>query len=438
VVNYQDLDDSGAYKELLDLAERHLDSTEGKYWKIHGLYRLGHLEESLDYANTVKSCFNNDKLLGRVYTQLGKIYGGLGDIDNALDALQKGLDLNRELDDHILIAESMLNMGNMYRANGQLDIALETYENSLELLQDTEDNVKIAFALNNIGVILGDKGHFTKAEEYYQNSLTQIEKTGNISYISVVLQGLGNLYFLQGDLEKSKTYHLRSLELKEELGNNELLVPTLAEIMQINIEEGDMNTAKSYLNRIEELAERTSNKVIKLYWKYCKAIYLKNKKRNKYKVDAERIFEEIVATNDFRFEILIDTFYHLIELLVIEFKMYGEPVVLDEIENYVTTLYEIAQEHQIFPSIVDSLILRAKLSAAKNKVEKALAFIEQALITSEERGLTLHLARAEKEKENLITTMKELKKVIENKPIADMIDNMELLDYIQLIQKYRR
>jgi hypothetical protein len=186
---------------------------------------------------------------------------------------------------------------------------------------------------------------------------------------------------------------------------------------------------------LEKLSIEIANKKIELFYQYTRARFLKTSARIHDKVEAEKILEKISKENDFDFNILVASLIHLIELLIIEYQTYNVDEVLQEIQEHINRLFEVAQKQQLFITQVNVLILKAKLAVVNKDFEKAIKLYDQAIFTAENRHLTKYIEYAKSEKDDFMNDIVEMQKSIKLSNVSQIIKKVQLLKYVKKAQR---
>ncbi|OLS22952.1 MAG: hypothetical protein HeimC2_28510 [Candidatus Heimdallarchaeota archaeon LC_2] len=400
---YDILNNEGRYKELFEYSEQNLDSgLEAKYWRLHALWRMGNLDEALETAKEYESEFVEDKQWNTKF--LSRFSG-------------------------------------IYTYMGEYDLGLRYCQRSLNIAEETNNWRQISIELNGIALIYGYKGDVDLQLEYLHKSLAILlsKQVDNTEGHIIVLGNIGRVYQSKGDSDNALQNFQKAVVLAEEFGNPQLIGLQLTFLIYYHLirnEPENRFEVQSYLDRLGALQQNNDDKVINLYYDLCSARFLKNSSRNRDKVEAESLFRKIVNGENRNFEIKILAIYELLELLIFEYKTYKEDEVLDEVHSYLSEIYEITQEKHMFPMLVSCLILRSKLKIVEGALEGGLKYLEQAILTAEEKGLTMWLEQALTEKSKITQEYQEMKKLIENNvSLSERMDKIAVLDYLKIAQK---
>ncbi|WXT99577.1 MAG: Photosystem I assembly protein Ycf3 [Catillopecten margaritatus gill symbiont] len=113
---------------------------------IHGLnqlgllsQRMGKVEESIKYFQTILKNSNNQQHKGVALGNLGLAYARLGKVDKAIEYYQQALEISREIKDRQGEGSDLGNLGVAYADLGKVDKAIEYYQQALEISREIKD-----------------------------------------------------------------------------------------------------------------------------------------------------------------------------------------------------------------------------------------------------------------------------------------------------------
>jgi tetratricopeptide (TPR) repeat protein len=327
------------------------------------------------------------------------------------------------------------NLGIVHWIKGNLDLALDCFFKSYNLKKNFNFPLDNAMYLNNIGMIYADRGELDTAFEYYNKSLALQEGLGKSDDLALTLNNIGILYYDKDEVDISLDYHTRALELWSESDNPLNISESYIEIIKCLLVKNELEISSEYLLKFKELNDSNDNKYVYLKYHLAQAIYLKSSMRMKDKVLAQTILTELVEINDFSFERLIESLNHLIELLIYEYQVNSLPEVYDEITEYITKMSEIASKQNMFAVIIGSLILQAKLKCVENKYEEGMKFFDEAINFCKERNLNEYQIKINKEKEELINNITELRNFTSDN-LAERLEKAQILEYITYMRQF--
>ena len=152
------------------------EEQQNNYIKGDSLEKAGAYSEAAETYEkaailSADSAEQNLKLATRALSGAGGCYYQVGQFDKAIDNFQRGLKVNRKLNNEMSVATSLNNVGMVYKAWGNFDKALEFYQQALEIDQKNNDKAGMSTDFNNIGGAYYNKGMNEKALEFYRKAL---------------------------------------------------------------------------------------------------------------------------------------------------------------------------------------------------------------------------------------------------------------------------
>ncbi|MHA2295676.1 MAG: hypothetical protein ACXADA_06630 [Candidatus Hodarchaeales archaeon] len=196
-------------------------------------------------------------------------------------------------------------------------------------------------------------------------------------------------YRAKGDINAAVKYAKQALVLSEKVGNNTVTARVLYSLVAFSLEQHQFKEAKVYSQQLENLWIQMnqlnskkkgfirSQKTISQYARLSKAIILKTSPRMRDKGKAQDIYQQVTEEEIIDFEITYDAMLNLCELLLFESKTLGEKVVLQEAKILVQQLDEQARQQQSFSSVVEILLLQAKLSLVEGDLTTSVEFLKK-------------------------------------------------------------
>lgn len=353
---------------------------------LENLWRLGRLDEAFDILENTENSLHlletsNEKLTikSELLHQKGTIYYVKGDLDKSISILRKSLTLRKKLNDNLLLGRTLNNLGRVVWQKGDLDKALTYLSESLKLSLKEGDENLIAKLYNNIGRIYRQKGFLDIAYVYFKKGLAIREKLNNFQETAFSLTNIAILYHQEGNIEQSFQVFVKALELHERIGNNFDIAETIFRIIFLLVNIND-DRCESYLTKLEQIKEiLVDNNLINQQYSLSKALILKNSIRNRHKVEAEIIFEQILKEETTNHEYKIISMYNLCDLLLSEYQITNNQDLLDEIRPLINRLVKISEEQKSSAVLADVYWLETQISLV-NKLDKDFNLIEK-LIT---------------------------------------------------------
>lgn len=184
----------------------------GEYIKA---YRFAIKTDSIEKSNKIKSA--------ETLNLLGSIYEKTGLYVNALSTHYQSLELQKNKNNKLGMANSYHNLAHIYLEGKRYDKAHLYYKNALETYQqlsvDALDSVekeiniaKIKLSLGNYFILQNDSVNALKNLEEALKVFTKYDRKENIAQ---TLGIIGNLYFSHNNYEKASRYYKQSLKISK-------------------------------------------------------------------------------------------------------------------------------------------------------------------------------------------------------------------------------
>jgi tetratricopeptide (TPR) repeat protein len=428
----------GSFEEGLEKVEEGIRLTE----ELEELEELNEVDKRKDTERKAK-----------LFNAKGRIYWLKSELDKALEFYEKGLVLSKAVGNKHLIALSLNNIGTYYYSSDDISSALEYYTKSLEIKEELGNKQEIAASLNNIGVIYAIKGELNKSLEFHKKSLKTREKVGNKRLIGMSLVNIGYIYFQKGELDLAMEKLRLSLQLTggesdnqsivtiinigfvyQELGELEAALEQYKQALKLNkemdhkiniacnlfymicvsIDMEELEQAKSYLKELQQISNQEESKLTNLNSRLAEALILKTSKRRKNLTKAEEILEKIVEETEEVLDpqLIVIALINLSELLLKELRATGDEDILEEVEETVKKLSEIAKKQQSHTILVESYWLKAQLALVRLDLIEARNLLTQAQTIAEEKGLERLAHKISNEHDQLLEQLDQWEELI--------------------------
>lgn len=394
---YLELDNQGRAKELLDLSASELNTgIEAKYWHFYALWRLNEADKAFLFLSENEEEINSHPKWAARFKLWEAGLNKKGGIRHAIELFKNVIQLNNELGDRFVSGHANLAIGYQYSLLGDYGLSIDYSHKAIKILENSTEVARLGLTYINLGKAYAQNGDFEASEQSFEKGLDLCASVGNIPF------RIKGCYYLINELENNTS----------------------------------QDSIEKYVVMVREIAKNHSNPLILTLNDYCQAVYLKMSKRNRDKTDAERIFIKIIEESKIDYDINLYSMFHLLELLLIEYRTYKEDVVLDEIEKYISQMYEISTKKKMYLWIVRSTILQSRLFAIKGKLQNSFKLLEDILIFIKQNKLSRYEEYINDEKNRMDSQFAEMKQMIEeNNSISSRIDKMQLLSYLQMAKK---
>lgn len=389
------------------------------------------LEQSVTLWKTLDQPFNLARALYR-----------LGGRTDEFAPLERALVMWKKLDNEYEYANTACQLGALYRDKGDLNAAMNFNQEALKLSKALGYKKGIASALYCIGSNHEDHGDLDQALLIHHQVLQLDEELDFRFHATAVLLNLGDNYFKKHKLDKARHFFQRALSERKKLTTMDIfLIRPLLYLVQVALASNNRDEALGYQQHIQQIiaASKLVDPQAILYSQIVNALILKSSKRLKDKIEAQKILETLLQqeTNIRPWNFYVLIVRNICELLLEELKLYGEPEVLAEIETHLSTLQATAKDQFEYSTMVEMLILRAKLELLNSRLQEAQHLLHEALAITQEKGLKLLQKKIEQEQQQLEQDFASWTELVENNaPMQDRIHRAQLDQYIKDALKY--
>jgi len=349
------------------------------------------------------------------------------DADLALEYLEQSLALREELGIKHEISESLLTIAyNLCKFKGEQNRALKFAERGLALAKESTKKYYIAASLFVMAWIYGLNGELDRSIRFYEQSMTLFKELNNKYRMAHVFNNLSNRYKMRGELDRALECIEQAMVLNRDVGRLRTLAINHDILIQILIDKGDLDRAQISLHNMEQLNIQLKDKYVNLTYLLDKAIVLKTSLRARDRVKAEEILMQLLEDENLFYENRLRTLLILCELLLTELRMTNDFEVLDELNQFIGQLLDIAEKSKSYWILSEVHLLQAKLSLLTFDIKKAQRFLIQAQKIAERFNLTQLAMKISIEHDKLLNQMSTWEKLKESK--KSLAERIEVLD----------
>ncbi|UCG03080.1 MAG: carbon-nitrogen hydrolase family protein, partial [Candidatus Heimdallarchaeota archaeon] len=120
------------------------------------------------------------------------------------------------------------------------------------------------------------------------------------------------------------------------------------------------------------------------------------------------------------------------DLLLFEVKSFGDPEVWTEAKTLIQQFSTKAQDQQLFPEIIEALLLHAKFATIEGELQQALKYYDQAKLTATEKNLDLLAQKIAGEKRTFEVEFEKWQELIQsNASLQERLKVARIEEYIQ-------
>ena len=220
--------------------------------EIRGFYREGidRLKTVLEMPETM----TYPELRSKAMSGLGMLLYRQGDLINSEGYFKQSLEIERECNNQLGIANALNDLGNVRHVKGDFEAARSLFVESLEIERKSGTPRGVAVALFNLGKTARRAGLTDDAAGLLCDSLKSFVDEGNLREAAFPLNELAKIELTLGNLDESAKYAQRSLEIRTQLADQKGVSETMRTLGRISIKQGDLNRANKLFGESLELA----------------------------------------------------------------------------------------------------------------------------------------------------------------------------------------
>ncbi|KKN04684.1 hypothetical protein LCGC14_1094920 [marine sediment metagenome] len=449
----------GKLKELIKHAEQTYKESEGlknKLFKVDSLLLRVHALVGLDRIDEASDLIKQGEGLIKILPQeLPKAYkqreaylclikgdfynrrSSPNDSDLALKHVEHSLALREELGIKHEIAESLSSLAyTLCVFKGEMDRALKYSERSLALAKESSKTSYIADSLHIMAMVYSFQGDLDRSIRFYEQTIALYKELNNKDRLSYVFNNLSDSYIKRGEFDSALECIEQAIALNRELGALTALARNHDFLIQILVENGDLERAQQFLNDLEQLNNQLKDKQINLMYLFDKALILKSSPRIIKRGKAEEILKRLLEDKNAVYETRYRALLALCELLLTELRMTNDLEVLDELNQLISQLLEIAKKSHSYWIMGETYLLQAKLALLSLDLKEARRLLTQGQQIAERYGLKLLAIKISNEHDELLKQLNMWENLKE--PTSSIKERMEFARLNEQIEKMTR
>ncbi|MCB8944642.1 MAG: tetratricopeptide repeat protein [Ardenticatenaceae bacterium] len=185
-----------------------------------------------------------------VAKEMGLIAQARGQWDKAEAQQRQAIALWREINQPILLVESLRLLGQVLWKQTRLDEALAIYQEALALLEATDSELNKSRVFIDIGALYYDKGDWEKAEAYFlQADSPTMRYSGNLFAQAQLKGNLGNVYLMNGRLDKATSCLQQAITFWQQTDDHLRLANALGTLAEVHVAQGEAASAVPLLHQ---------------------------------------------------------------------------------------------------------------------------------------------------------------------------------------------
>ena len=197
--------------------------------------------------------------LGKVYINLGIVYGDLERKSEQLEALNKGLEIAKEIGSTRVESRAYSELAHLFYNSKDYDKSLHFLNKVLQIQKKEKDSIGMASTFQNMGIISAKKKNLDQAIDYTLKALDIDKKINDKQGMAVNYNNLGALYLNQDKKSKAIDYFKKAIEIEKKYGlkiNEEYHNLAQVYLKDKNYEKAEYYYWKAYENSLKDEKKR--------------------------------------------------------------------------------------------------------------------------------------------------------------------------------------
>ncbi|MHA2087898.1 MAG: tetratricopeptide repeat protein [Promethearchaeota archaeon] len=359
------------------------------------------------------------------------------DLNLALKYLEQSIAIHKKYNDENERVDCLLGISSIFAMKGEFKKSFKIIERALIQAKKNKRKQAIAWGLNIKGILHNFKGEIDKSVELYQQSISLFKELNNYIMVANLFNNLGGIFKSKGELDQALSYLEEALEIATNLNMLRDAANFYDFLIQILIEKGDINRAEEYLSEFEKIDKKLNRKDTHYVFLFDKALVLKTSSRVINRGKAEELFKQVLDMGP-QIDTKISALINICDLLLIELKTTNNLEVLEEINDRIEQMFNIAEKTGSYEVLAESYLLQAKLALISLELEEARKLLTQGQRIAEKFGLQELAMKISKEHDDLLKELSKWENFRESKvPLQDRMDLSRLNEQIEGMIKKR-
>ncbi|MFX0040275.1 MAG: tetratricopeptide repeat protein [Promethearchaeota archaeon] len=361
-----------------------------------------------------------------------------GDLEKAREFREEALPILEKLDLKLDTANILYQIGGVSWQIGDLNRALEYTEAAKILFTNLNWMYFLHLCYRQFGIIYQMKGELDQALSYNEKVLAFAEKENVLRLKSSTYNHIGMIYHEKGDYDRALENLEKSKSIVEEHGTNIYIFAITDSLFHLALDMNDLEKAQQCLNRMEQITNQEDSIIYNIPYNIDRALYLKNSPRAINRGKAEEMLKQIIEKGIPHYEILRIALVNLCELLLIELHATNEIEILDELQAYISQLFDAVKNSRSYSLLAEIYLLQARVSLITMDIIKARQFLTKAQELAEKYGLDLLARKISNEHDELLKQLEMWEKLKESKaPLAERMELSRLNEQIDRMVRKR-
>jgi signal transduction histidine kinase len=250
---------------LQEAVDSHDLVTEARLMKETGLIHLTRThdyEQAMDFL--LRSLAIEDSLHLKEkqvfsYIAIARVFEEVGDYYKSAQFLEQALEINRPLNNTLVLVRILNELGKINAAMGLIDVAFENYTDVLEYKDLIAEPKVEAEALFNIAHLYRQQGKYNESLKNHKSALAIRRSIKDKSKEALSLNDIGELYRLMKNDDKALANHAVALEIRQALKDEKGIAESFNNIGAIYSQQKNFPRAIENLNKALKAGQESQN-----------------------------------------------------------------------------------------------------------------------------------------------------------------------------------
>ena len=423
------------FKELAKLAET-MDGDEGRYWRMHAIWRMGEYAKGLDLQLEYEIAMEDELWKAKLLNRIGTINYHSGNLKECIIYCNKSLKLFRKLNFKHGEAEAIYWRGVAESSENKIDISFNDLQRSYEISKEINYRYRMGYSCIYFAEIAVFKGDGELQNKRLNEALDHFRTIEYRRGIGHSLRSLGWYNYQHREYETANQYFEQAYQLQTDVDSNEELAMPLCDLVIIN-SKINRQIADQYLQALKKI------KIDPESWfrndiRRAEITYLKNSERLKDKFQAMNMLETLLEDTPVEKTLINDSLainFELLYLLLLEYQYTKENVVFLEIQNKLQFIISKADENGAIFYVIRAKLVKAQLEAINGKFDNAETILTEAMEQAQTIGHMGIIKEIMDTSKSINEDFNEMKALInENASFNERLEKSKLMNYIEKAQ----
>jgi predicted ATPase len=262
---------AGYYRQGLDALEHLPRTKDNLQMKMEVINRLGNIsilggewKDSLEYNTQLIELAREmeDVLrLAEGHRHIAEIHRQRGLWDKAVEHYQKALEISSGIGELFGIFEAQKGLGHVHWRMGEMDQAIGHFKTILSSAEEIHDYFMVASVYIDLGNVYNYQDQYDKARQYYQDAIDTLEEMGEQSELARAYNNLGDVLMKLEQWDKALECFSSSREYAEGSGNLLMAAWSKFNAAECHLYKGDTASARTLCDEAYPDLEKLDNKV---------------------------------------------------------------------------------------------------------------------------------------------------------------------------------